>query len=244
MAATRGGPGSPAAIIRRWRSACARQRPRPSASGRGGTRGRGSYLAAIDGMVWGDGPAQGFVRGRTFVHPDLRFAFDVPAGYTLSNEPDVIAANGPREAMLLVDSVNDPGGDPAAYLARGWAPEIAAGVAAGPLTDLRSLRVNGLDAAQARAALASGGSRRVADLTVIRFRGQLYRLTGLHEPDDRAGAARARRGGRELPAALARRGGADPAAAHPHPPHRAAATTSRRWPRRCRSGRGRGRSST
>ena len=47
-----------------------------------GVRNRAAYLAAIDGMTWGDGPAQGFVRGRSFVHPDLGFAFDIPPGYS------------------------------------------------------------------------------------------------------------------------------------------------------------------
>ena len=87
-----------------------------------GVRNRAAYLAAIDGMTWGDGPAQGFVRGRRFVHPDLGFAFDAPAGYAVANLPDAVVASGPDGAMLLMDSVADPGGSPADYLARGWVP--------------------------------------------------------------------------------------------------------------------------
>lgn len=156
--------------------------------GRSGTRARGAYLAAIDGMVFGDGAAQGFVSGRSFVHPDQRFAFDPPAGYTVFNAPEVVTAEGPRGAILLVDSRPDPGGDPATYIARDWAPEIGAGVGAGALSDLRRGRIGGLAAAQARLPLASGASRRVADLTVVRYGGQLYRLTGLYEPGDGAAA--------------------------------------------------------
>ena len=154
-----------------------------------GARARGAYLSAIDGLVFGDGQAQGFVRGASFVHPDLRFAFDPPPGYALANEPGAIVAEGPAEAMLLLDSVPDPGGDPAAYIARSWAPEIAMGVGTGGLTALRALELGGLPAARARLPLASDGSRRIADLTVVRHRGRLYRLTGLYRPGDAAAAA-------------------------------------------------------
>ena len=50
-----------------------------------------------------------------------------------------------------------------------------------------------MPAAQARLPLASDGSRRIADLTVVRYRGRLYRLTGLYQPGATAsGAALAR----------------------------------------------------
>ncbi|MGE0283648.1 MAG: M48 family metalloprotease, partial [Rhizobiaceae bacterium] len=36
-----------------------------------GTRDRDSYLAGIDGLLFGDTPEEGFVRGQTFLHPGL-----------------------------------------------------------------------------------------------------------------------------------------------------------------------------
>lgn len=155
----------------------------------GGVRDRRAYLAAIDGMVFGDGASQGFLSGASFIHPDLGFAFDPPPGYRLVNAPDVVVSEGPNAAMLLLDSVPDPGGDPAAYLARTWAPEIAQGIDAGRLADLRATKIGGLPAAQARLPLTSDGSRRTADLTVVRYGGGLYRLTGLYRPNDTAAAA-------------------------------------------------------
>ena len=154
-----------------------------------GVRNRAAYLAAIDGMTWGDGPAQGFVRGRSFVHPDLGFAFDIPPGYRVANLPDAVVASGPEGAMLLMDSVADPGGSPENYLARGWVPEIADGIRAGRLESLRRGKLNGLAMAQGRLAMTSGGSERVAELTVVRLGDRLYRLTGLHLPGDAAGQA-------------------------------------------------------
>ena len=49
--------------------------------------------------------------------------------------------------------------------------------------------MNGLDAAQGRVTLRGDGSERVADLTVIRLDGRLYRLTGLHRAGDSVGAS-------------------------------------------------------
>ena len=46
-----------------------------------------------------------------------------------------------------------------------------------------------MPAAQGMLPLASRGSTRVAELTVVRHGGRFYRLTGLHEPGDATGAA-------------------------------------------------------
>lgn len=155
----------------------------------GGARRQAAYLAAIDGMTWGDGPAQGFMRGRAFLHPELRFAFEAPKGYQVANRPDAVIAAGPDGALLLLDSLPDPGGSPEAYLVGGWVPEIARGVRAGPVEALRRLTLHGMAAAQGMLPLASRGSSRVAELTVVRHGGRFYRLTGLHQPGDAAGAA-------------------------------------------------------
>ena len=154
-----------------------------------GVRNREAYLAAIDGITWGDGPAQGIVRGRRFVHPDLGFAFDAPPGYELANLPDAVVASGPRGAVLLMDSIENPGGSPEDYLARGWAPEIARGIRAGPLEGVRRGKLNGLSMAQGELAMTSNGSARVAELTVVKLRDRFYRLTGLRMPGDAASGA-------------------------------------------------------
>ncbi|MFO1143215.1 MAG: M48 family metalloprotease [Amaricoccus sp.] len=155
----------------------------------GGRRDRARFLAAIDGLAWGGDPARGFLDGRSFVHPSRRFAFETPAGYAVANQPGALIANGPDGAVLTLDSLPDPGGPPERYLIHGWVPEIARGVEAGPLEALRGISLNGMPAAQGQLPLASPGSSRIADLTVVRHDGRLYRLSGLHVPGDRAGAA-------------------------------------------------------
>jgi predicted Zn-dependent protease len=54
----------------------------------------GPYMAAINGMIWGDDPEQGFVNGRTFAHPVMRIAFDAPEGFTLTNTAAAVIVSG------------------------------------------------------------------------------------------------------------------------------------------------------
>lgn len=78
-------------------------------------RGAERYLARIDGMIFGDAPEQGIVRGRTFTHPDLNFRFEVPQGFTLHNTPDLVLATHDNGAIIKfagapADDVRKAGG--------------------------------------------------------------------------------------------------------------------------------------
>lgn len=59
-----------------------------------GARNRDAFLAAIDGMIYGDDPSQGIVDGQTFRHPGLRLAFTAPTGFTMSNGTDAVTIAG------------------------------------------------------------------------------------------------------------------------------------------------------
>jgi predicted Zn-dependent protease len=41
---------------------------------------RDSYLKMIDGIIYGEDPAQGYVEGSKFYHPVMKFQFDIPNG--------------------------------------------------------------------------------------------------------------------------------------------------------------------
>src|SRR5580698_2478372 len=43
--------------------------------------GKQAYLGSIDGIVFGEDPSEGFVRGRRFLHPRLGFTFTAPDGF-------------------------------------------------------------------------------------------------------------------------------------------------------------------
>lgn len=49
-----------------------------------------SYLQMLDGMVYGENPRNGFVENNTFYHPDLKFKFPYPKGWTLVNAPNQV----------------------------------------------------------------------------------------------------------------------------------------------------------
>ncbi|WP_375463182.1 M48 family metalloprotease [uncultured Methylobacterium sp.] len=71
-----------------------------------GTDDRTAYLAAIDGVVYGDNPGDGAVRGRRFVHPGLGIAFEVPDGVSIENTRSaVLGTTGEGSRRLLFDQV-------------------------------------------------------------------------------------------------------------------------------------------
>jgi predicted Zn-dependent protease len=73
--------------------------PQAGAPGESNQKG---YFAAIDGMSVDDPPSEGFIRGRSFLHPTLRLAFTVPPGFRLFNDSDgVLAVNRDRSLMMF-----------------------------------------------------------------------------------------------------------------------------------------------
>jgi predicted Zn-dependent protease len=59
------------------------------------------YLNAIDGLVLGEDPRQGFVEGNVFYHPELGFRFPVPRGFKLVNQPgQVVMVENQNRAIL------------------------------------------------------------------------------------------------------------------------------------------------
>jgi predicted Zn-dependent protease len=83
-------------------------------------RDRDRYLDAVDGLVWGNDPAQGLVQGRRFVHPVLGFAFEAPEGYRLRNGTSMVLGFGPEGRLMLFDGGKPADTDPLRYLTRDW----------------------------------------------------------------------------------------------------------------------------
>lgn len=66
------------------------------------------FLGAIDGLVLGEDPRQGFVEGNVFYHPDLRFRFPVPRGFKVINQPtQVVMVESQNRAVLGFTSSGD-----------------------------------------------------------------------------------------------------------------------------------------
>lgn len=68
-------------------------------------RRRAEYLNLIDGLLYGDDPREGFIKDRQFVHPKLRFSFEVPKGFNLQNASDAVFALGPDGSAMRFDGI-------------------------------------------------------------------------------------------------------------------------------------------
>ena len=56
----------------------------------------------IDGLIFGDNPEQGVIRGSSFLHPPLRFQVDFPNGWEVVNSPQQVAAKAPGADVFMV----------------------------------------------------------------------------------------------------------------------------------------------
>jgi len=66
-----------------------------------------SYLQLIDGIVYGEDPRQGYTEGNTFYHPELKFKFSFPAGWTLTNAPTQVTIQpADNKALILFTMTN------------------------------------------------------------------------------------------------------------------------------------------
>ena len=73
---------------------------------------RAGYLSRIEGIVYGDNPEQGVVRGREFLHPALRFALEFPAGWEVHNGAEMVVAREPgQDRYMLLQLAQETGYD-------------------------------------------------------------------------------------------------------------------------------------
>jgi predicted Zn-dependent protease len=73
------------------------------------------YFSAIDGLVLGEDPKQGFVERNVFYHPELAFQFPVPQGFKVVNKPtQVVMVESQNRAILGFTSTGEKSLDTAA----------------------------------------------------------------------------------------------------------------------------------
>lgn len=72
---------------------------------------RAEYLERIDGLIYGDSPSEGIVRGNQFLHPDLRLALTFPQRWEIENTQTQVVAKAPeRNDFMLLQLVQNPSG--------------------------------------------------------------------------------------------------------------------------------------
>ena len=73
---------------------------------------RAGYLGRIEGIVHGDNPEQGVVRGGEFLHPALRFALEFPPGWEVHNGAEMVVAREPgQDRYMLLQIAEETGYD-------------------------------------------------------------------------------------------------------------------------------------
>jgi predicted Zn-dependent protease len=131
-----------------------------------GTVDRNSFLAGIDGLLYGDTPEEGYVRGNTFMHPRLGVSFSVPDGFSIDNSAAAVTATGPGDMAVRFDGVAiDKNRSLVDYIRSGWVAGL----------DNASVREETIDGNEAAVAKANADGWQF-DITVIRANGQVYRL--------------------------------------------------------------------
>jgi predicted Zn-dependent protease len=141
-----------------------------------GDVGQGYYLDGIDGLLFGDSPQEGYVRGQTFMHGKLGIRFTVPEDFHIDNKVEAVLATGPGDVAIRFDGVTDNRRQSLSnYISSGW----VAGLDPASIT---TLKINGLEAANAKAS----ADKWDFDVTVIRDGKQIYRiLTAVPKGDSR-----------------------------------------------------------
>src|SRR3954468_12756504 len=145
----------------------ARANARQYSAPAGAEQDREIYLSAIDNMVYGEDPSEGFVRGRRFLHPKLGFTFQAPEAFTLDNTAQAVIGvrDGGSQAMRF-DVVRVPAEQTLGeYLNSGWMESV-------DKTTTEDITVNGFPAATA---LAHGDQWQFR-VTALRFGSDVYRF--------------------------------------------------------------------
>jgi len=123
----------------------------------------------VDGLIFGDNPAQGVTRGSTFLHPPLRFRIDFPAQWEVSNSPQQVVAKAPdADVFMLLQIVSKPQGSTVRDVALGHMTAAGFRPVSGDGTTINGLnafigvyrgQIEGLGEAAVRAAhIAHGGA--------------------------------------------------------------------------------------
>jgi predicted Zn-dependent protease len=131
---------------------------------KGGARNAEAFMAALDGVLYGDDPKEGVIEGNEFLHPDLKLRFAIPAGFGMQNGSAAVSIAGTAgQAQFALASY---AGDMNAYIDAvfkklGGEQKISYGA-------VQRTTVNTLPAAYASATVAQQGGQSV-EVTVFAY---------------------------------------------------------------------------
>ena len=134
----------------------------------------------MDGLIYGDNPDQGVVRGAAFIHPPLRFRIDFPNGWDIQNGADQVIAKAPgADVYMLLQQVEMPRGNGIEDIARTSMQNAGFRITSGSRQ-----QINGLDAF---IGLYQGSLEGIGNVTMraahIVHNGNVYIVAGFSAPN-------------------------------------------------------------
>ncbi|MGY6636080.1 MAG: M48 family metalloprotease [Erythrobacter sp.] len=130
----------------------------------GNALNRDTFLTRIDGLLYGDDPAQGVIEGSRFTHPELMLSFTAPQGFTMINSTRAVSINGQGgQAQLSMAAYN---GNLDAYVRSVFAAIGGQNSNLAPAS-LQRTTINGLPAAIGTARVNNNSGQ--VDVTVVAY---------------------------------------------------------------------------
>lgn len=127
-----------------------------------------TFLAHINGLVYGENPREGYVKEGRFLHPDLKFQFQIPSGWNVQNtKQSVVAASAAQDAIIQLSLGQ---GDPSAALQKFLGQQ---GIQAGQVS---SAAINGLPAASGYFQAQTQSGTLAGLVSYISYGGNTYQL--------------------------------------------------------------------
>ena len=137
-----------------------------------------AYYGALENIVLGNNPRQGFTEGDTFYHPDLAFRFSIPSGWNVQNQPRQVAIVHPDQSAYMLFRIS--GADTPAAAAREFEGQEGLSI-----LENRGGSVNGYDARRvvAEAQTQQGQTARLL-IYFIAYGDNVYQFQGVTTAGD------------------------------------------------------------
>jgi predicted Zn-dependent protease len=137
---------------------------------------RANYFQRLDGMTFGPNPREGYFKDGVFYHPDLAFQLSFPQGWKTNNQRQAVSAmNEEQDALMQLTLAQDA--ETGAAVQRFLGQE---GVEAG---QVRSGRINGLDASWALFEVPDEQNPLAGRVVCVRYGENTFQLMGLAKRD-------------------------------------------------------------
>ncbi|MFT5148728.1 MAG: putative Zn-dependent protease [Flavobacteriales bacterium] len=139
--------------------------------------GRDSYLAMIEGLVYGEDPRQGFVEANSFYHPTLKFFFKIPPAWQTQNSPQQFQM-APEDGKALMFLTLAEGSDLQAATAKSLEQFQMTAISS------KNNIINGFQAVEVLAQQVQEQMTIKAKLTFIKYENNIYQIVGLSRDVD------------------------------------------------------------